>query len=108
MENSNYALVSADERGTVLQLKGHVNSSNSKTIEGGMMTLRAAHPSGALSIDASVLDSISASGMDVLVRLRNNENSLRLFNVNSEVYSALHRSGLTGFITVEKAHGIVQ
>lgn len=107
MENCNYALVSADEKGTVLAMRGHVDSDNSKAVEGGMMTLRAAHPSGTLSIDASVLDSISGTGLNMLMRLRRNEDSLRLFNVNNEVYNALERRGLTRHITVEKS-GIVQ
>ena len=71
-----------------------------------MMSLRAAHPAGKLSIDASVLDCISSAGMNVLMRLRNNEGSLRMFNVNNEVYNSLHSNGLTEFITVEKNHGI--
>ena len=106
MENMNYALVSADERGTVLALRGNLNSENFKTVEGGMMTLRAAHPAGTLSIDASVLDSISGAGLNVLMRLRKNENSLRMFNVYNEVYNTLNQNGLTEFITVEKNHGI--
>ena len=71
-----------------------------------MMTLRAAHPEGTLSIDASVLDSISGAGMNMLMRLRNNEESMRMFNVSSEVYNTLQQSGLTSLITVEKNHGI--
>ena len=106
MENKNYALVSADKNGTVLALRGCVNSDNSKAVEGGMMTLRAAHPEGTLSIDASVLDSISGAGMNMLMRLRNNEESMRMFNVSSEVYNTLQQSGLTSLITVEKNHGI--
>lgn len=108
MENNNYALVSADEKGTVLALKGHVNSANSKTVEGGLMTLRAAHPAGSLSIDASVLDSISGAGLNLLMRLRNNENNLRMFNVSSQVYDTLHQNGLTEVIKVEKSNKIAQ
>ena len=108
MENNNYALVSADERGTVLALRGNLNSDNSKAVEGGMMTLRAAHPAGSLSIDASVLDSISGAGLNVLMRLRKNEESLRLFNVSNEVYNTLRSNGLTELMTVERNHGIAQ
>ncbi|MBQ9733220.1 MAG: hypothetical protein IJV74_03180 [Clostridia bacterium] len=106
MENNNYALVSADEQGTVLALRGSVTSENSKAIEGGMMSLRAAHPAGKLSIDASVLDCISGAGMNVLMRLRKNEDSLRVFNVSNEVYDRLRQNGLTELITVEKNHGL--
>ena len=106
MENNNYALVSADEKGTVLALRGSVTSENSKAIEGGMMSLRAAHPAGKLSIDASVLDCISGAGMNVLMRLRKNEDSLRMFNVSNEVYDSLRQNGLTELITVEKNHGL--
>lgn len=106
MENNNYALVSADEQGTVLALRGSVTSENSKAIEGGMMSLRAAHPAGKLSIDASVLDCISGAGMNVLMRLRKNEDSLRVFNVSNEVYDSLRQNGLTELITVEKNHGL--
>ena len=103
MENINYALVSADENGTILALKGNVNSENSYSVEGGMLTLRAAHPAGKLSIDASVLESISSSGLNVLMRLRQNEGSLRIFNVSESVYNTLHNTGLIGLIEVEKA-----
>ena len=106
MENNNYALVSADEKGTVIALRGKVTSENSKTVEGGMMSLRAAHPAGKLSIDASVLDCISGAGMNVLMRLRSNEESLRVFNVNNEVYNTLSQNGLTELMTVEKNHGL--
>jgi anti-anti-sigma factor len=103
MENINYALVSADENGTILALKGKVNSENSHSVEGGMLTLRAAHPAGSLSIDASVLESISSSGLNVLMRLRQNEGSLRIFNVSEDVYKAFKNTGLIGLIEVEKA-----
>ena len=106
MENNNYALVSADEKGTVIALRGKVTSENSKTVEGGMMSLRAAHPAGKLSIDASVLDCISGAGMNVLMRLRSNEESLRVFNVNNEVYNTLSQNGLTELMTVEKNHSL--
>ena len=71
-----------------------------------MMSLRAAHPAGKLSIDASVLDCISGAGMNVLMRLRKNEDSLRMFNVSNEVYDSLRQNGLTELITVEKNHGL--
>ena len=103
MENYNYALVSADEKGTVLAIRGHLDSGNSGAVEGGVMTLRAAHPSGKLSIDASVLDSVSGTGLNMLMRLRNNEDSLRIFNVNNEVYNTLEGKGLTRHITVERS-----
>lgn len=103
MEKNNYALVSADEKGTVLALRGCVTSENSYTVEGGMMSLRAAHPAGSLSIDASMLDSINSAGLNVLMRLRKNEESLRIFNVNSEVYDTLRMTGMTGIMKVEKA-----
>jgi len=103
MENNNYALVSADEKGTVLAVKGIMNSENSHSVESGLLALRAAHPAGTLSIDASVLDSISSAGMNVLMRLRKNESSLRLFNVQPEVYEALHENGLTSVMRIEKA-----
>ena len=106
MENNNYALVSADEKGTVLALRGSVTSENSRAVEGGMMSLRAAHPAGELSIDASVLDCISSAGMNVLMRLRKNEESLRMFNVSNDVYKALRDNGLTELIKVEKNHGL--
>ena len=103
MENTNYALVSADERGTVLALRGCVNAENSQSVEGGLLTLRAAHPAGTLSIDASVLDGITGAGMNVLMRIRKNEESLRLFNVSNDVYETLSNNGLTSVIKVEKA-----
>ncbi len=103
MENNNYALVSADEKGTVLAVKGSMNSENSHSVESGLLALRAAHPAGTLSIDASVLDSISSAGMNVLMRLRKNESSLRVFNVQPKVYEALHENGLTGVMKIEKA-----
>ena len=59
-------------------------------------------------LDASVLDSISGAGLNVLMRLRNNEESLRLFNVSNEVYNTLRSNGLTELMTVERNHGIAQ
>ena len=103
MENNNYALVSADENGTTLAMRGNINSKNSQSVEGGMLSLRAAHPRGKLSIDASLLESISSSGLKSLMRLRQNEGSLKIFNVSDDVYKSLSNKGLDGLIEVVKA-----
>ena len=103
MENNNFALVSADEKNTVLAVKGSMDSATSGLIEGGILALRAAHPHGRLSIDASVLDNISSTGVGVLKRLRKNENNMRMINVSPEVYETLRENGLTNLINIKLA-----
>jgi len=44
--------------------------------------------------------------MNMLMRLRSNEESLRVFNVSNEVYNTLSQNGITELITVEKNHGL--
>ena len=103
MENNNFALVSADEKNTVLAVRGSMDSKSSGLIEGGLLALRAAHPHGRLSIDASVLDNISSTGVGVLKRLRRNESNMSMINVSPEVYETLRENGLTNMINIKLA-----
>lgn len=103
MENNNYALVNADENGTTIAVKGNMDSENSQHVENGLLAIRAAHPSGKLSIDASVLEGISSAGMNVFMRLRRNESSMSVRNVKPEIYKALKAHGLTNLIDIRKA-----
>ena len=103
MKETNYALVNADEKGTTLAVKGHLNSENSNHVESGLLSLRAAHPAGKLDIDASVLDGISSAGMNVFMRLRRNESSMNIRNVKPEIYKSLRKHGLTELIEIEKS-----
>ena len=103
MENSNYALISADEKGAILALRGKINCKNSQFVEGGVLSLRAAHPRGKLSIDASLLESISSCGLRSLMRIRQNEGSMKIFNVSDDVYKSLNAKGLGELVEVVKA-----
>ena len=102
MEKNTCALVSADEKATVIAVSGEMNSANSARIESGLLAIRAAHPSGSLHIDASVLDGISSSGANVFKRIRNNESNMSVRNAKPEIYKALRKHGLTELIHIEK------
>jgi anti-anti-sigma regulatory factor len=103
LENNNYALVSADKKNTILAIRGVMNSDNSHAVESGLLALRAAHPHGKLSIDASVLDGVSSSGANVLKRMRKNESNMKMINVSPELYETLRENGLTKLINIEMA-----
>lgn len=103
MENNNYALVSADENGTTIAVKGEMNSETSHSVESGVLAIRAAHPRGKLSIDASVLEGISREGVNVFMRLRNNEHNMSVRNTKPEIYKTLRAHGLTHLIDIEKS-----
>lgn len=100
---TNCALVNADENGTTVAVQGNINSENAHRVESGLLALRAAHPEGEFSIDASVLDGISTAGMNVFMRLRRNERNMSIRNAKPEIYKALRAHGLTNLINIEKA-----
>ena len=86
---------------SVYHLKGRVDSQNANEI--GEEMLAFLEREGEITVDAEGLEYISSAGLRVLLKLRTKQGSLRITNVNPEVWEILDMTGFTELMTVERA-----
>ncbi|MCI2069432.1 MAG: phosphotransferase [Bacilli bacterium] len=91
----------------IVEISGHVDSSNSAALEADINKIRTDHPEGDIVLDALHLEYISSAGLRVILRLSQKEDSLKLINVSSAVYEVLEMTGFTEMLTIEKAYRVI-
>lgn len=91
----------------IIDLSGHIDSSNSSALETDINRIRAEHPQGGLTLDALHLEYISSAGLRVILRLTQKEEDIKLINVSSSVYEVLEMTGFTEMLKVEKAFRVI-
>ena len=88
-----------------VQLKGRIDSSNAAQVEQELLPQLAGQTE--IVLDAQDLAYISSAGLWVILRIRKDYPSLRIVNVNSDVYEILDMTGFTDMMPVEKAYRVV-
>lgn len=88
-----------------LKLKGRIDSSNAAQVERELLPQLAGQTE--IVLDAQDLAYISSAGLRVILRIRKDYPSLRIVNVNSDVYEILDMTGFTDMMPVEKAYRVV-
>ena len=88
-----------------VQLKGRIDSSNAAQVEQELLPQLAGQSE--VVLDAQELAYISSAGLRVILRIRKDYPSLRIVNVNSDVYEILEMTGFTDMMPVEKAYRVV-
>ena len=92
------------DNGLVLELHGHIDSTNAAVVEEEINKLRADYTSGPIIVDCEDLQYISSAGLRILLRLKKAISDLSLLNVSSEVYEVFEMTGFTEMIDIQKAY----
>lgn len=87
----------------VFQMTGRVDSGNATAIEEELQAFTAKYKAESLVLDAEKLDYISSAGLRALLRVRKRLQSLRLVNVQPQVYEILKVTGFTELLETERA-----
>ena len=96
-----------EEKRTVIQISGRVDSNNSHNIEEVIMSAVSGRENLPVILDAENLDYISSAGLRVLLHLKKTVPDLTITNVKSDVYEIFDMTGFTQMMTVEKAYRMV-
>ncbi len=87
-----------------LNFEGRIDSGNAANIEAQAEEIRANQQHDSLVIDADNLEYISSAGLRTILRLRKEEPTLKIINVNPEVYEIFDMTGFSEMINIEKAY----
>ena len=101
MDNVNGKLT---DDGLVINLCGHIDSTNAGAAEAEITRLREENPAKNITIDCEDLAYISSAGLRILLRLRKSVKDLSVINVSSEVYDVFEMTGFTEMIDIRKAY----
>lgn len=83
-------------------LEGKINSSNSEATEQQIDGIIANNKFKTLVFDLGELLYISSAGLRILLRLRQEQEDMKLVNVTEPIYDILDMVGFTKFLTVER------
>lgn len=84
----------------VYKLIGRVDSANAGKLEEDLFKEYDQH--GALSLDADELEYISSAGLRVLLKLRQRQDDLEVFNVSPDVYDIFVMTGFSDLMDIKK------
>ena len=87
----------------IFQMTGRVDSGNATALEEELQAFTAKYKAKSLVLDAEKLDYISSAGLRALLRVRKRLQSLRLVNVQPQVYEILKVTGFTELLETERA-----
>jgi len=90
-----------------LLLPNRIDSSNAAQEEGALLSKLAGMGEANVVLDATNLSYISSAGLRIILHIRKIYPSVKIINVNSEVYEILEMTGFTEMLTVEKAYRVV-
>ncbi len=88
----------------IIAAEGRIDSSNAAVVEEKVNESVKGNAHSAVALDFENLEYISSAGLRVVLRLRKAEPSLKIINVNPEVYEILDMTGFAEMIPVEKAY----
>lgn len=87
-----------------ISLNGRIDSTNAEDVEKQITEIREANNYDKIIIDAQKLDYISSAGLRIVLRIRKEEDSLKIVNVSSDVYEIFEMTGFSEMIPIEKAY----
>lgn len=100
MDNLEYTI---KENSINVKLSGHVDSGNAPELEAKLLSLCSENPKCAITIDCANLKYISSAGLRIVLKLKKQNQDLKLINVSSEVYEIFDMTGFTQMIDIHKA-----
>ena len=87
----------------VLMPEGRIDTLNAPTAEKEAFDACGDNPAEAVVMDCEKLDYVSSAGLRVVLKIRKAYPSLRLVNVQSDVYDVFEMTGFTEMMPIEKA-----
>jgi uncharacterized protein (TIGR02172 family) len=96
-----------EKDGLVIELSGHIDSSNAEAVEAAINEARVKSKEGNFTLDAQNLEYISSAGLRVILRLSQVEPTLKMINVSSAVFEVLEMTGFSEMIPIEKAYRVL-
>ena len=104
MENVKYR---ADGDALVIELSGHIDSSNAAAAEQAITAARESGSFSKVTVDCADLSYISSAGLRVILRLKKAIPDTCLTNVSTEVYEIFDMTGFTEMMDVQKAYRVL-
>ena len=93
-----------DNGALVIYVKGRIDSFNAEAVEKDISAVLTANTASSLTLDFDGLDYISSAGLRVVLRLKKANPSLKIVNVNSDVYEIFEMTGFTEMMDIVKAY----
>ena len=85
-------------------LNGRIDTSNAGTVEKEIFSVIENNKCKDLVLDADGLEYISSAGLRVVLKIKKENPSVKLINVNSEVYEIFDMTGFTEMMDIKKAY----
>ena len=104
MENVKYR---TDADGLVIELSGHIDSSNAAEAEQAITAARESGSFSKVTVDCADLSYISSAGLRIILRLKKAIPGTCLINVSPEVYDIFDMTGFTEMMDVQKAYRVL-
>ena len=83
-------------------LKGKINSSNSDEVEQEIDAILSGAQFKSIVFDLRELEYISSVGLRILLRIKKQNDDIKMVNVSNDVYEIFDMVGFTSFLTIER------
>lgn len=87
----------------IISIDGRIDSSSAFNVGNDIEKIRCDTPYEELVLDFDRLEFISSAGLRLILKLKKEEKSFRLINVNADVYDILDMTGFCEIVDVERA-----
>ena len=83
-------------------LKGKINSSNSEETETAIDEILSSNSFKSIVFDLDELSYISSAGLRILLRIKQENEDVKLINVSQQIYEIFEMVGFAKFLTIER------
>ncbi|MBQ7243119.1 MAG: STAS domain-containing protein [Bacilli bacterium] len=83
-------------------LKGKINSSNSEETETAIDEILSSNSFKSIVFDLDELSYISSAGLRILLRIKQENEDVKLINVSQPIYEIFEMVGFAKFLTIER------
>lgn len=83
-------------------LKGKINSSNSEETETAIDEILSSNQYKSIVFDLDELSYISSAGLRILLRIKQENEDVKLINVSQQIYEIFEMVGFAKFLTIER------
>ena len=83
-------------------LKGKINSSNSEETETAIDEILSSKQYKSIVFDLDELSYISSAGLRILLRIKQENEDVKLINVSQQIYEIFEMVGFAKFLTIER------
>ncbi len=96
-----------DKNNLIVSFSGRITSSNAPEIDRELRSALAAQPHEMTELDFDRLEYISSAGLRIILKLKQDEGSVRIVNAHSNVYEILDMTGFTDLMEVRRAYRVL-